>query len=123
MTTNKTKSIAILNNKPPFANAIAKEAMDVALIFGTYEQDTHLFFQGDGVYQLISGQNPSGIEIKDFLKTFSAFEFYDLNHIYVCEQSLIERKLTASFHIDNVKVLDKKAFSLALHQHQIIFNF
>lgn len=120
---NTSKSIAIVNNKPPFAHASAKEAMDIALIFGSYEQNTHLFFQGDGVYQLIADQNPNDIEIKDFLKTFSAFEFYDLHNIYVCQRSLVERELLADFHIDNVKVLEPSSFSLALHQHQVILNF
>jgi len=122
MTTNN-KSIAIINTKAPFSHAIAKEAMDVALIYGSYEQDTHLFYQGDGVYQLIDNQQPDKIAIKDFLKTFSAFEFYDLEHIYLCKQSLIERNLLENFHIDNVKVLDTDEFAEALHQHHIILNF
>jgi len=122
MTTNN-KSIAIINTTAPFSHAIAKEAMDVALIYGSYEQDTHLFYQGDGVYQLIDNQQPDKIAIKDFLKTFSAFEFYDLEHIYLCKQSLIERNLLEVFHIDNVKVLEKDEFAAALHQHHVILNF
>ena len=121
--TKSAQSIAIINTKPPFACSNAKEAMDVALIFGSYELNTHLFFQGDGVSQLINGQSPEPISLKNFLKTFSAFEFYDLNHIYVCERSLSERKLLPNFHIDNVKVLNTEDFSTALHQHQILFTF
>jgi tRNA 2-thiouridine synthesizing protein C len=121
--TNLNKSIAILNTKAPFAQSNAKESMDVALIFGTYEQNTHLFFQGDGVYQLLNKQTPDNISIKDFLKTFSAFEFYDLNNIYVCQRSLTERKLLADFHINNVQVLSNEDFTTALHQHSVILNF
>jgi tRNA 2-thiouridine synthesizing protein C len=121
--TNLNKSIAILNTKAPFAQSNAKESIDVALIFGTYEQNTHLFFQGDGVYQLLNKQTPDNISIKDFLKTFSAFEFYDLNNIYVCQRSLTERKLLADFHISNVQVLSNEDFTTALHQHSVILNF
>ena len=118
-----TKSIAILNTCPPFAQATAKEALDVALIYGSYEQSTHLFYQGDGVYQLISQQQPELITTKDFLKTFSAFEFYELDHVYVCQQSLAERGLQENFHIENVIVLPPNEFALMLKQHNVILTF
>lgn len=121
--TKISKSVAIINTKAPFSLATAKEAMDVALIYGSYEQETHLFFQGDGVYQLVAAQQANKITLKDFLKTFAAFEFYDLEHIYVCKQSLIERDLSKNFHIENVQVLAPVQFANALHQHQIILTF
>lgn len=123
MTTIQQKTISILNTSAPFGQPNAKDALDVALIMGTYEQRTHLFFQGDGVWQLIPKQTPESIQVKDFLKTFSAFEFYDLENIYVCKQSLIERNLSESFHIDNVKVLNKDDFATKLSQSDTILRF
>ena len=112
-----------MNTQAPFSTAIGKEALDAALIFGSYEQATSLFFLGDGVFQVIGNQNASAIEIKDYLKTFSALEFYDIENIYVCQQSLIERNLAETFHIDNVQVLAKEQFSQRLHQHNVIYRF
>ena len=117
------KSIAIVNTQAPFSTAIGKEALDAALIFGSYEQATSLFFLGDGVFQVIGDQNASAIEIKDYLKTFSALEFYDIENIYVCQQSLIERDLAETFHIENVQVLAREEFSQRLHQHNMIYRF
>ena len=120
---SSSKKIAIVNTKAPFARAEAKEALDVALIFGSYEQPTSLFFQGDGVYQLVNNQQPELINAKDFLKTFSAFEFYDLENIYVCQASLTERNIINDFHINNVQVLMPDEFSSLLHQHNVILTF
>ena len=53
----------------------------------------------------------------------SAFEFYDIENIYVCEKSLIERKLNKNFHIDNAQVLSTDDFSERLHQHHVILRF
>lgn len=117
------KSIAIVNTQAPFSTATGKEALDAALIFGSYEQATSLFFLGDGVFQVIGDQNASAIEIKDYLKTFSALEFYDIENIYVCQQSLIERDLAETFHVDNVQVLATEEFSQRLHQHNMIYRF
>ncbi len=120
---HNTKTVAILNTQAPFSSSAGKEALDAALIFGSFEQPTSLFFIGDGVFQVIGDQNPTSIESKDYLKTFSALEFYDIDNIYICEQSLSERNLTANFHIDNVQVLSKQAFNELLHQHNVIYRF
>jgi len=121
---NASKSVAIINSKAPYSSILGKDALDVALIYGSYEQDVTLFFHGDGVFQLIDEQNSMLIQLKDYLKTFSAFEFYDIENIYVCQKSLQDRSLNdRGFHIDNAVVLNIKAFNEKLHQHNIIFRF
>lgn len=118
-----SKSIAILNCSAPFSKPSGKDALDVALIFGAYEQPTSLFFQGDGVWQLVNKQRPEQISMKNYLKTFSAFEFYDIDKVYVCQDSLNQRALTSDFHIEDVSIVTADKFSKLLHQHHIIFRF
>jgi len=115
--------LAIINSKAPFSSVHGKDALDIALIFGSFEQKVSLFFQGDGVYQLIDNQDGSLLSIKDYLKTFAAFEFYDIEDIYVCQQSLANRQLDESFHIEGVNVLQSIGFSEALNQHAHILRF
>ena len=117
------KSVAIINTNAPLSKANAKDALDVALIFGSYEQSVSLYFQGDGVYQLIAEQQPEKVQQKDFLKTFAALEFYDIENIYVCHHSLIQRGLADNFSIENVQILNRNDFSTSLHQHQTILRF
>lgn len=122
MSVNK-KSVAIINASAPLSNSNAKDSLDVALIFGSYEQAVSLYFQGDGVYQLIAKQQPEKVQQKNFFKTFAALEFYDIENVYVCQNSLIERGLTSNFSIENVQVLNLDDFSISLHQHQSILRF
>ncbi|NQZ24323.1 MAG: sulfurtransferase complex subunit TusC [Colwellia sp.] len=117
------KSVAILNASAPLSNANAKDSLDIALIFGSYEQAISLYFQGDGVYQLIAKQHPELIQQKDFLKTLDALEFYDIENIYVCHHSLNQRGLPSNFSIENVQVLKQDDFATSLHQHQTILRF
>jgi|TARA_R110001583_G_scaffold9571_2_gene45226 tRNA 2-thiouridine synthesizing protein C len=117
------KLTAILNSKAPYSNTAGKDALDIALIFGSFEQPTSLFFQGDGVWQLIQEQNGSIISVKDYLKTFAAFEFYDLENIYICQESLCQRSLTTDFHIGQVQVLAKNEFAEKLATHHTILRF
>lgn len=123
MSTLHKNTLAIVNTKAPFASANGKESLDVALIMGSYEQATSLFFIGDGVFQVIGQQNPDSIQIKDYLKTFAALEFYDIENLYVCQDSLVQRNLSEDFNVDNIQVLSKSALSEVLHQHSVIYRF
>jgi tRNA 2-thiouridine synthesizing protein C len=117
------KSVAILNASAPLSIANAKDSLDIALIFGSYEQAISLYFQGEGVYQLIPNQQPELIQQKDFLKTLAALEFYDIDNIYVCRHSLIQRGLADIFSIDNLQVLNQDEFASSIHQHHTILRF
>jgi tRNA 2-thiouridine synthesizing protein C len=119
----KEFGLAIINSKAPFSSNHGKDALDVALMFGSFEQKVSLFFQGDGVYQLMANQDGRLVSIKDYLKTFSAFEFYDIEDIYVCQQSLVSRQLNEIFHINDVQVLTSIEFSKALNRHQHVLRF
>jgi len=123
MTTTPNKILAILNAKSPYTSSAGKDALDIALIFGSFEQSISLFFQGDGVWQLISEQDGSIISVKDYLKTFAAFEFYDIEDVYVCQSSLAERNLPINFHIEKVQVLNQQAFAQQLASHKTILRF
>lgn len=122
-TVSVENGLAIINSKAPFSSTHGKDALDIALIFGSFEQKVSLFFQGDGVYQLINNQDATVLSIKDYLKTFSAFEFYDIEDIYVCQQSLANRQLAEDFHISDVQVLASVEFSAALNSHQHVLRF
>ena len=117
-----SKKIAIVNASSTI-NEASKEALDAALIFGSYEQSTSLFFQGEGVRQLIKHQHLESVKVKDYLKTMAALAFYDIENIFLCKKSLEDRGLIEDFHLDNVQVLSVSEFSDQLHQHNVILRF
>jgi len=119
---SSSKNIAIINSSSTINNA-SKEALDAALIYGSYEQNIALFFQGEGVRQLIKNQNTEAVRVKNFLKTMAAFELYDIENIYLCKKSLIERGLEEDFHVKNIQVLNVNEFLNKLHHHHVILRF
>ncbi|WP_286267307.1 sulfurtransferase complex subunit TusC [Thalassotalea atypica] len=116
-------SVAIINQHAPFDASHGKEAQDLALIFGSYEQQVSMFFIGDGVYHLVQNQSPDQISAKDYLKTYAAFKFYDIEHIYVCSDSLAKRSLRPVFSIDNVSALSPQEMAEKIKQHKAVFTF
>jgi tRNA 2-thiouridine synthesizing protein C len=52
-----------------------------------------LAFLDDGVYQLMKGQDTSGIGMKNYSPTFRALGDYEITKLYVEQESLAERGL------------------------------
>lgn len=90
-----TKKFVYVNRKAPYGTVYALESLEVVLIAAAFEQEVQLIFMDDGVYQLTNGQSTDGIGMKNFSKTYAALGDYDINQVYVCNDSLAERGLTA----------------------------
>jgi len=88
------KKLMFINRKAPYGSIYALEALEVVLISAAFEQDVSLAFLDDGVYQLVQGQDSSGIGMKNFSPTFRALGDYDVTKLYVEKESLEERGLT-----------------------------
>ncbi|REL35622.1 sulfurtransferase complex subunit TusC [Thalassotalea euphylliae] len=116
-------SLAVINTKAPFATSHGKDALDLALIFGSYEQQISLFFIGDGVFQLLQRCDGITLNVKDFTKTFAALSFYDIENVYVSQESLTKRSLNKSSLIDGVEVLSDDVIQQYLSQHTAALTF
>lgn len=67
----------------PYDNGSLKEALDLALVFGTFEQAISLCITGDALALLISEQVPTARHGKHLYKLLDGLEFYDIENIYV----------------------------------------
>jgi len=88
------KRFMYMNTKAPYGTVYALESLEVVLIGAAFEQDVSLAFIGDGVYQLVKGQDTQSIGMKNFSPTYAALGDYDVNKIYVEKESLEERGLS-----------------------------
>lgn len=100
-----TKKIAIVNTHSPFNTPIAKESLDLALIFGAFDQQVCVIFVENGVYQLLNGQDPETIQNKDFLATMKALALYDIEQIVCCSTSAKTRGIEPTQITDDAKLL------------------
>lgn len=68
------KTIAFLNRKAPYGTIYALEVLETVLISAAFEQHANIVFADDGVYQLKSGHDTTGINMKNFSPTFGIIE-------------------------------------------------
>lgn len=89
-----TKKMMYINRNAPYGTVYALEGLEVVLIGAAFEQDVSMAFIGDGVYQILQGQDTSESDMKNFSPTYNALGDYEVTKLYVEQESLEERGLT-----------------------------
>lgn len=89
----QNSSTLFILQHPPYGIRNGRDAIEAALAFAAYEQKVAILFIGDGVYQLLEKQLSETIGQKSHPKLLSALPMYDIEDIFVCDQSLKARGL------------------------------
>ncbi len=118
-----TKKFLYVNRKAPYGTVYALESLEVVLIAAAFEQDVSLAFIDDGVYQLKKGQDTKGIEVKNFSPTYRALEMYDIEKLYVEQESLAERGLTEADLLVAVEVLSREQLAQLMAEQDVVLSF
>ena len=117
------KKFLYINRRAPHGTIYAHEALEVVLIGAAFEQDVSMAFLDDGVFQLKKDQNTDQISTKNFSKTFSALEMYDVEKLYVEKESLDERGISADDLAVDVKIISSDEMKQLITDSEVILNF
>jgi tRNA 2-thiouridine synthesizing protein C len=131
------KKFMYVNRKAPYGTIYALEALEVVLISAAFEQDVSLAFLDDGVYQLMKGQDTSGIGMKNFSPTFRALGDYEITKLYVEQESLDERGLRPEDLLEityedesedsavkpSIRIVSRSELTEIMAQQDVLLNF
>ena len=117
------KKFLYINRRAPHGTIYAHEALEVVLIGAAFEQDVSMAFLDDGVFQLKKDQTTDQINTKNFSKTFSALEMYDVEKLYVEKESLDERGISADDLAVDVKIISSDEMKQLITDSEVILNF
>ncbi len=109
----------------------------MVLIAAAFEQEVALAFIDDGVYQLMQNQDTSALGNKNFSPTYRALGDYDVNQIYVEQESLELRGLSKEDLMpltyededddwaekDSIHVVSSAELADIIEQQDVILNF
>jgi len=85
--------VAYVFSSAPHGSAAGREGLDALLATSALTEDIGVFFIGDGVLQLLAGQQPQAILARDYIATFKVLPLYDIETFWVCAASLKARGL------------------------------
>ncbi|QTF06873.1 sulfurtransferase complex subunit TusC [Brenneria izadpanahii] len=118
------KHIAFVFTHSPHGSASGREGLDALLAMSALTEDIGVFFIGDGVLQLLPGQQPEKILMRDYIATFGVLPLYDVERCYVCAESLRQRgiDLDTDWVLD-VELLSPEALRLRLADYHSVLSF
>ena len=117
--------LAFLFRTAPHGNAVSREGLDALLAATAFcnEEDIGVFFIDDGVLNLLDGQNPELLLQKDFIRTFKLLGLYDIEHRFVCANSLDQYNLQTEQLIISAEKIDRTSLINKLSQAEKVFTF
>ncbi|AOM42041.1 sulfurtransferase complex subunit TusC [Xenorhabdus hominickii] len=103
------KKIAFVFTEAPHGSSAGREGLDALLATSALTEQIGVFFISDGVFQLLSNQQPDKILARDYISTFKVLPLYDIDNCYVCLDDLVIRGGSPDSHL----VLDAEFLSAA----------
>ena len=116
-----TTSIVIAS--PPFSQIDGKEGVDLALVCAAFDHKVNLIFIEQGIFHLIEAQNEAFFDDKLQDKQLKALEFYDIEQIYVEQESLEILTLDSSQLIDSAKIISRATINQICRSGQATVTF
>lgn len=118
------KRVAFIFTHSPHGDASGREGLDAVLAMSALTEDIGVFFIGDGVLQILPGQQPEKILMRNYIATFGVLPLYDIDRCYVCAASLQQRGLPLDTPwVVDVAPLAPAALQAELARYQAVITF
>ncbi len=116
------KRFMYVNRRAPHGTIYAQECLEVVLVAAAFDQDVSLVFIDDGVYQLKKNQDTTAIGTRNFSRAYAALEDFEIEKIYVEQESLQARGLTAEDLVIPVEVIPANKLSDIMAQQDVVIS-
>lgn len=113
------KHFLFLMRHAPYGGLWAQETIDMLLTTAAFDQKIRVLFLDDGVFQLLSGQQP-GTGRKAVGTLLGALSLYDVDDIWVERESLQERGLSPEQLLLPAAVVARREVAALLNQADVL---
>lgn len=117
------QSLLLIFRQAPYGRNLARDALDVALASAAFIPDLAVLFMGDGVYQILSGQDPEQLGLKRHAATLEALPIYGVEHIYVHEPSLHTRGLDSANRLIEFEPVGATEVGALIERYDAVLSF
>jgi tRNA 2-thiouridine synthesizing protein C len=118
------KKILFISRHAPYGSPLAKDALDAILATSAYGQDIALLFMDDGIFQLLPSQQAEHIGQKSFSAQLQALSLYDINKVYVHQESLEKRDIRINdLSLSQIQILDNPGVKKLIAEQDHLLGF
>ena len=117
------KIIFFIIDKPLHGNVQTQEFIDMALMAAAFDQRVIMLFEGDGVYALQDKQRPEVLGLKNSSPLLKALSVYDINDVFVEQESMDERGLASDQFVIAVNSVPRVELKRQIEAADQLFSF
>jgi tRNA 2-thiouridine synthesizing protein C len=123
MTVIRQKSLLVVVRHSPYGSSLARASLDVALAAAAFDQPVSLLFAGDGVLQLLPGQDCTSLGVKSLGKLLASLPLYGIEQVNVDAEAAELYGLTLEDSPVKARALDREGMSQLVHCHDHVLGF
>lgn len=79
--TSRKRTLVVIRHSP-YGSSLGRAALDTALAMAAFEQPLDILFMGDGLAQLLPGQDSQAIGVKNIGKLIGSLPLYGIEFAY-----------------------------------------
>lgn len=122
MSTATAKRILVLCRSAPYGSSRARDALDVAMACGAFDQQVSLLFLGEGVLALLRDQEPDPQLARNLAKILGALADYGISAIHADAESLKRFGLTPPQLALEVSLRQPSEMAALYAEHDIVLS-
>ncbi len=116
------RRIAFISRSAPYGRNRANLCLDMALASAVFEQDVSYVFMGDGVYQLLKGQDGSAIDSKTLGNALETLSLYGIENVFAERQSLEARGIAETDLLPGLQLIESAGIADMIGRADKVFN-
>lgn len=116
------QTISLIARRAPYGGDGARQTSDIVFAAAVFERPLNYIFIGDGVFQLVAGQNPKEISSKTHGAALETLELYGVDEIFVHRDSLHSRGLDESQLACRVNLIEERALKQLIAESTYVIN-
>ena len=116
------RSVLLLSRAPPYGGPRARDALDVAMAFGAFDQTVTLLLLGDAVLLLKRGQQDGADAGRNLERLSGALPDYGIEAVCVEQRALVERGLEPADLAGDVRPVDDAAIAALIAGHEVVLS-
>lgn len=116
------RRILVLCRSAPYGSSRARDAIDLAMALGAFDQAVSLLLMDDGVLMLLPEQDPAPGLSKNLIKLTRALETFGVSAVMADADALEKRGLAAADLPQDVRILDAAQLAETFAQHQLVLS-
>lgn len=117
------KSILVVSRHAHPGSSLPRSALDTVLAAAAFDQPVALLFQGEGVLQLLPGQDSRAAGVRNLRKVIDSLPLYDIETLYVDAAAASAFGLQRDALPAGARWLDAAGIRALLARHDHVLGF